>query len=83
MAVLTIRNVDDSIKRLLRIRAAQHGVSMEEEARCILRQALVRISQSQPLGQRLMQRFAEAADAAFELPPRQVLHVPQNREDVR
>ncbi|MGC8731582.1 MAG: FitA-like ribbon-helix-helix domain-containing protein, partial [Halothiobacillaceae bacterium] len=47
MAALTIRNVDESIKQLLRIRAAQHGVSMEEEARRILREALVRVSQPQ------------------------------------
>jgi len=40
MASLTIRNLDDSVKRRLRIRAAQHGRSMEEEARSILRGAL-------------------------------------------
>ena len=78
MAVLTIRNVDDAIKQSLRIRAAQHGVSMEEEARRILRDALVRVSQPQPLGQRLKQRFAEVADADFELPSRQISRTPPN-----
>lgn len=33
MATLTIRNLDDSIKHALRKRAAEHGVSMEEEVR--------------------------------------------------
>ena len=78
MAALTIRNVDDALKQALRIRAAQHGVSMEEEARRILRDALVRVSQPQPLGQRLKQRFAEVADADFELPPRQLPRTPPN-----
>lgn len=75
MATLTIRNMDDSIKQSLRIRAAQHGVSMEE-ARRILREALVRVSQPQPLGQRLKQRFAEVAEADFELPSRQLPRTP-------
>ena len=81
MATLTIRNVDDAIKQSLRIRAAQHGVSMEEEARRILRDALVRVSQPQPLGQRLKQRFAEVADADFELPSRQISRTPPNWDD--
>ena len=38
MASITIRNLDDTLKRSLRIRAAEHGRSMEEEAREILRQ---------------------------------------------
>lgn len=81
MAILTIRNVDDAIKQALRMRAAQHGVSMEEEARRILREALVRVSQPQPLGQRLKQRFAEVADADFELPTRQISRTPPNWDD--
>ncbi|SDP30925.1 Phosphopantothenate-cysteine ligase /Phosphopantothenoylcysteine decarboxylase [Phyllobacterium sp. YR620] len=36
MASITIRNLDDSIKERLRVRAAAHGRSMEEEARIIL-----------------------------------------------
>ncbi len=37
MATITIRNLDDSIKTKLRVRAASHGRSMEEEARTILK----------------------------------------------
>lgn len=40
MASMTIRNLDDDLKTRLRVRAAQHGRSMEEEARCVLREAL-------------------------------------------
>jgi plasmid stability protein len=37
MASITIRNIEDSVKQRLRIRAAKHGRSMEEEARRILK----------------------------------------------
>lgn len=40
MTSITIRNLDDSLKSRLRIRAATHDRSMEEEARDILRVAL-------------------------------------------
>lgn len=40
MANLSIRNVDDVVAALLRKRAAEHGVSMEEEVRRILRVAV-------------------------------------------
>ncbi|HZU87834.1 MAG TPA: plasmid stabilization protein [Stellaceae bacterium] len=40
MTSITIRNLDDALKRRLRVRAAEHNRSMEEEARDILRCAL-------------------------------------------
>jgi antitoxin FitA len=40
VASITIRNLDDELKARLRVRAAQQGRSMEEEARVLLRQAL-------------------------------------------
>jgi antitoxin FitA len=40
MASITIRNLDEDIKRRLRIRAAEHGHSMEEEVRDVLRQSV-------------------------------------------
>ena len=40
MTSITVRNIEDDLKRRLRIRAAEHGHSMEEEARRILRSAL-------------------------------------------
>ena len=39
MASLTVRQLDDTLKKLLRLRAARHGRSMEDEVRVILREA--------------------------------------------
>jgi len=39
MASLTVRQLDDRLKKLLRLRAARNGRSMEDEVRTILRQA--------------------------------------------
>lgn len=39
MASLTIRNLEDDTKQILRLRAARHGNSLEEEVRMILRRA--------------------------------------------
>jgi plasmid stability protein len=40
LASMTIRNIEDHLKARLRVRAAEHGRSMEDEARDILRTAL-------------------------------------------
>lgn len=40
MATLTIRDLDDEVKRRLRVRAAEKGVSMEAEVRAILTSAV-------------------------------------------
>ncbi|HEV7254392.1 MAG TPA: Arc family DNA-binding protein [Mesorhizobium sp.] len=42
MASLTIRNLNEDTKQKLRIRAAAHGRSMEEEARQIIGEAVSR-----------------------------------------
>ncbi len=68
MAVLTIRNIDDSLKTRLRVAAAQRGCSMEEEARRILREALAPPVAETNLGTRLHQRVLEVSGGA-ELPP--------------
>jgi phosphopantothenoylcysteine decarboxylase / phosphopantothenate---cysteine ligase len=39
MASLTVRQLDDKVKKLLRLRAARHGRSMEDEIRTILGEA--------------------------------------------
>jgi plasmid stability protein len=72
MSVLTIRNIDEPTKAALRLRAARHGVSMEEEARRILRSAVGREDAAKPMGDRLMALFEPVresnADDGFELP---------------
>ena len=40
MANLSVRKLDDSVYKQLRVRAAKHGVSLEEEARQIISQAV-------------------------------------------
>jgi plasmid stability protein len=40
MATLTVRNVDPELRNRLRVRAAEHGRSMEAEVRQILKDAL-------------------------------------------
>jgi plasmid stability protein len=49
MATLTIRNLDDTLKTRLRVLAAQHGHSMEEEARQIIREALAAAEPARPM----------------------------------
>ncbi|WP_242476809.1 FitA-like ribbon-helix-helix domain-containing protein [Halochromatium glycolicum] len=56
--MLTIRNLDDALKHRLRVRAAHHGHSMEEEARASLRAALVEPTSSTGLGSRLHARVS-------------------------
>jgi antitoxin FitA len=64
---ITISNLDDDIKYRLQKRAEQHGRSLEEEAREILRLALTE-NQEHPsnIVTRIEQRFANLGD--FELP---------------
>ena len=57
MASLTIRNIEDSLKGGLRKSAANHGRSMEEEVRQILRRSLLREKSSMGLGSRISKRF--------------------------
>ena len=40
MAMLTVRNLSEEVHRALRVRAAQHGQSMEAEVREILESAI-------------------------------------------
>ncbi|MFM2124738.1 MAG: hypothetical protein RL328_1189 [Acidobacteriota bacterium] len=48
MASLVIRRLDDVVKARLRVRAAQNGRSMEEEAREILTASLAQTPAAQP-----------------------------------
>lgn len=68
MATITVRNLDDEVKELLRIAAAQKGHSMEEEARLILKQALTTPASGVGLGSQLRQRFSSLHVDSLELP---------------
>jgi len=58
MSTLTIRNLDDETKILLRTQAARHGCSMEQEARDILRRAVQPPLACNDFARRIQQRFA-------------------------
>ena len=70
MATITVRNLDDELKAQLRVQAASHGHSMEEEVRLILRKALVKPQQG-GLGSRIHQRFAAEGELELALPKRE------------
>lgn len=70
MAALSIRNLDDSVREQLRLRAASHGRSMEAEVRAILADAVGVEPRSAGLAQALLTRFGQVGGADLELPPR-------------
>jgi plasmid stability protein len=70
MASITIRNLDDNLKARLRIEAASHGHSMEEEARLIIRRAMAQSDSRGGIGSRIHARFAQAGGADLEIPAR-------------
>ncbi|MHC4952357.1 MAG: FitA-like ribbon-helix-helix domain-containing protein [Planctomycetota bacterium] len=61
MAQLIVRNLEDDIRDRLRAMAAEHGRSMEEEVREILRAAVLRasIDSGANLGSRIAERFRD------------------------
>lgn len=77
MASITVRRLDDSLKRELRIRAAANGRSMESEVRAILRETL---SRQAPSGADLLNsirsRFAAIGGVELELPARDPIREP-------
>lgn len=77
---ITIRNLDDTLKRRLRIRAAEHGRSMEEEAREILRQAIGSASAPKNLGRTIHRRFAALGGVELALPDREPMREPPSFE---
>ena len=80
MGSITIRNLDDDVKRRLRVRAAEHGRSMEEEAREILRQVVTRPALSRDLGQSIHARFAEVGGIELPQPKRSEMRPTPNFE---
>lgn len=76
MASITIRNLDDGIKRRLRVRAAEHGRSMEEEAREILREVVGDLRPPMNLAHRLRARVAKTGGADLNIPARDAMRTP-------
>ena len=71
MASMTIRNIDEHLKARLRIRAAVHGRSMEDEARDILRAALsVESKRSPSIVDAIRDRIQPLGGIELEVPER-------------
>lgn len=66
MPSLSVRKIDSDVYQRLRVRAASHGVSMEEEVRQILRRAVVA---PERLGDMALRYFG-AEGVELELPSR-------------
>ena len=76
MASITIRNLDDEVKIRLRVRAAENGRSMEEEARLILRDAVWCKPGPQNLASIIRVHFGPSKGVDLELPPREPAREP-------
>ena len=78
MASITVRKIEDELKQRLRVRAAEHGHSMEEEARSILRLALgedgtpaKNAVPEKDLGTAIHELFKPFGGVELEIPPRE------------
>ncbi|MDD4881941.1 MAG: plasmid stabilization protein [Gallionellaceae bacterium] len=78
MASLTIRNLDEKIKAMLRLEAARHGHSMEEEVRRILQRSVMgeELAGSASLAERINRRFTGLQADTIVLPSRQLPRTP-------
>ena len=77
-----IRNVDPTLKEKLRVRAAQHGRSMESELRHILSDVLADDKgQEINLAEAIRRRFAPFGGVELELPPREPVRDPPSFDE--
>jgi antitoxin FitA len=78
VASITIRNLDESIIRRLRVRAARHKRSMEDEARQILAAALTGEHRAEHnLAVAIQNRFKAFGGIELRLPLRQSVRKPR------
>ena len=77
MASITVRNLEESLKRRLRVRAAENGRSMEREAREILRAALDEdAAPPANLGTAIDELFRPFGGVELEITPREPMREP-------
>ena len=78
MASIIIRNLDKDVKKRLRIQAALHGHSMEEEARIILKSVLNKESRDpKDLASAIRSIFKPLGGADLPQPPRGPIREPK------
>jgi antitoxin FitA len=77
MASITIRGLDEAVKARLRLRAARHNRSMEEEARQILKTGLATESGRQPnLAESIRRHMEPIGGMELALPRRETVRRP-------
>ena len=69
MATLTIRDLPDDVMECLRVRAAQHGRSRQEEARVILKRAVTGLTGAKLL-KMASENFGPDHGIDIAIPPR-------------
>jgi plasmid stability protein len=78
MATLNVRRLDERAYEQLRIRAARHGVSMEEEARQIIYHA---VSAPEKISAVFQQLFGEKNGIDLKLPNKRKPHGPMDFDE--
>ena len=85
MATITIRNLDDKVKRRLQVRAALNGRSMEAEVRdlltCVAESSPAAVlsevtTPEEDLGTAIHNLFAPFGGVELQIPPRRKSHRP-------
>lgn len=84
MATITIRNLDEKVKRRLQVRAALNGRSMEAEAREALSEvtelpshaATEGVEPEEDFGTAIRKLFAPLGGVELQIPPRRKSHRP-------
>jgi plasmid stability protein len=74
MASITVRNLDDNVKKRLRRRAAEHGRSLEAEVRAVLSDSVMKRPAREETGadlfDRIHARFKPLGVTELKLPKR-------------
>lgn len=81
MASMTIRNLDEKLKARLRVQAAKHGRSMEDEARDILRSALSSAPSRGSLVKSIRRRIEPLGGVELQIAPRESMREPMNLQE--
>ena len=77
MSSITVRNLDESVKNSLRMRAARHGWSMEQEVRQILQQTVApEQAGAISFAERVNRRFVGMGVESLPIPSRQIARTP-------
>jgi antitoxin FitA len=77
MASITIRDLEPELKLKLRVRAARRGLSMEEEVRGILREAVARdATPPTDIAAAIRALFGPLGGVKLQIPPRDPMREP-------